>query len=76
MNALLKNRNKIRQNLFRKLKKENAFWSYNPEILYMIMNYLFWKKEFPKKLKTWRNINDFNYFNNVSTGNRLGLFAA
>jgi len=31
MNALLENRNKIRQSLFRKLKRENAFWSYNPE---------------------------------------------
>ena len=31
MNALSKNRNTIRQSLFRKLKRENAFWSYNPE---------------------------------------------
>jgi len=31
MNALSENRNKIRQSLFRKLKRENAFWSYNPE---------------------------------------------
>jgi len=25
------NKNKLRQNLFLKLKRENAFWSYNPE---------------------------------------------
>ena len=31
MSALSKNRNKLRQSLFRKLKRENAFWSYNPE---------------------------------------------
>jgi hypothetical protein len=31
MSALLENRNKLRQSLFRKLKRENAFWSYNPE---------------------------------------------
>ena len=30
MSILLENRSKIRQNLFRKLKRENAFWSYNP----------------------------------------------
>jgi len=29
MNLLPKNKSKLRQNLFRKLKKENAFWSYN-----------------------------------------------
>jgi len=27
----LEKRRKIRQNLFRKLKRENAFWSYSPE---------------------------------------------
>ena len=31
MSALSENRNKLRQSLFRKLKKENAFWSYDPE---------------------------------------------
>ena len=31
MDTLSKNRNKVRQNLFGKLKKENAFWSYNPK---------------------------------------------
>jgi len=31
MNLLSTNRSKLRQNLFRKLKKENAFWSYNPK---------------------------------------------
>ena len=31
MSALPENRNKLRQSLFRKLKRENAFWSYNPE---------------------------------------------
>ena len=31
MSALSENRNKIRQSLFRKLKRENAFWSYNPK---------------------------------------------
>ena len=31
MNALSGNRNQLRQSLFRKLKRENAFWSYNPE---------------------------------------------
>jgi len=31
MSALSENRNKIRQSLFRKLKKENAFWSYRPQ---------------------------------------------
>jgi hypothetical protein len=31
MDALSENRNKIRQSLFRKLKRANAFWSYNPE---------------------------------------------
>ena len=30
MNVLPENRNKIRQSLFRKLKRENAFWSYDP----------------------------------------------
>jgi len=29
MCSLLENRNKLRQSLFRKLKKENSFWSYN-----------------------------------------------
>jgi len=33
MNALPENINKIRQSLFRKLKKENAFWSYDPKSL-------------------------------------------
>ena len=31
MSILSENRNKLRQSLFRKLKRENAFWSYNPE---------------------------------------------
>jgi len=31
MSDLSENRNRVRQNLFGKLKKENAFWSYNPE---------------------------------------------
>ena len=31
MGALAVNINKLRQNLFKKLKKENAFWSYNQE---------------------------------------------
>ena len=31
MGALSENRSKLRQHLFRKLKRENAFWSYNPE---------------------------------------------
>jgi len=31
MSALSENRNKLRHSLFRKLKRENAFWSYNPE---------------------------------------------
>ena len=31
MSALSENRGKLRQSLFRKLKRENAFWSYNPE---------------------------------------------
>jgi len=31
MSDLSVNRNKIRQKLFRKLKKEKAFWSYNPQ---------------------------------------------
>jgi hypothetical protein len=31
MDALSVNRNKLRQSLFRKLKRENAFWSYNPQ---------------------------------------------
>jgi len=31
MSALKENKNKLRQSLFRKLKRENAFWSYNPE---------------------------------------------
>jgi len=31
MSAFSENKNKLRQHLFRKLKKENAFWSYNPE---------------------------------------------
>jgi len=31
MSSLSVNRNKLRQSLFRKLKRENAFWSYNPE---------------------------------------------
>ena len=31
MNALSENKTKLRQSLFKKLKKENAFWSYNPE---------------------------------------------
>ena len=31
MSALSENRNKLRQSLFRKLKRENAFWSYNPQ---------------------------------------------
>jgi len=31
MSALSENRNKLRQSLFRKLKKENAFWSYHSE---------------------------------------------
>jgi len=30
MNASSENRNKLRQSLFKKLKRENAFWSYNP----------------------------------------------
>jgi len=31
MNLLPINKSKLRQTLFRKLKKENAFWSYNPK---------------------------------------------
>jgi len=31
MSTLLENRNKVRQSLFRKLKRENAFWPYNPK---------------------------------------------
>jgi len=31
MSALSDNRNQLRQSLFRKLKRENAFWSYQPE---------------------------------------------
>jgi len=31
MSSLSENKNKIRQSLFRKLKRENAFWSYLPE---------------------------------------------
>ena len=31
MNASSADRNKVRQSLFRKLKRENAFWSYNQE---------------------------------------------
>ena len=31
MSVLSENRNKIRQSLFRKLKRENAFWSYDPK---------------------------------------------
>ena len=31
MSALSENRNKIRQSLFRRLKRENAFWSYSSE---------------------------------------------
>jgi len=31
MSVLSENRNKLRRSLFRKLKRENAFWSYNPE---------------------------------------------
>ena len=31
MSASSENRNGLRQSLFRKLKRENAFWSYNPE---------------------------------------------
>jgi len=31
MCALQENKNIIRQSLFRKLKRRNAFWSYNPE---------------------------------------------
>ena len=31
MNTLSDNRNQLRQSLFRKLKRENAFWSYQPE---------------------------------------------
>ena len=31
MDALPENRNQLRRSLFRKLKRENAFWSYNPE---------------------------------------------
>ena len=31
MSDISENSNKLRQNLFRKLKEENAFWSYNPE---------------------------------------------
>ncbi|MDR0793104.1 MAG: hypothetical protein LBE82_07330 [Chitinophagaceae bacterium] len=31
MNLLPENGNKLRQSLFRKLKRENAFWSYNPQ---------------------------------------------
>jgi len=31
MNTLSVNRNKVRQSLFRKLKRENAFWSYDPK---------------------------------------------
>jgi hypothetical protein len=31
MIATSENRNKLRQSLFKKLKRENAFWSYNPE---------------------------------------------
>jgi predicted DNA-binding transcriptional regulator len=31
MNTLSEERSKLRQNLFRKLKRENAFWSYNQE---------------------------------------------
>jgi len=30
MSTLPENKNKLRQSLFRKLKRENAFWSYNP----------------------------------------------
>jgi len=33
MDVLQKNRSKLRQALFRKLKKENAFWSYNPKTI-------------------------------------------
>jgi len=31
MNVLLGSKNKLRQSIFKKLKRENAFWSYNPE---------------------------------------------
>ncbi|MDR2622099.1 MAG: hypothetical protein LBC48_05905 [Dysgonamonadaceae bacterium] len=31
MDALSESKNKIRQSLFRKLKRVNAFWSYDPE---------------------------------------------
>jgi predicted DNA-binding transcriptional regulator len=31
MNISSGNENKLRKNLFSKLKRENAFWSYNPE---------------------------------------------
>jgi len=31
MSVLLEDRNKLRRSLFRKLKKENAFWSYDPK---------------------------------------------
>jgi len=31
MGVISKDRNKLRQSLFKKLKRENAFWSYNPE---------------------------------------------
>jgi hypothetical protein len=31
MNVIAIDRNKIRQSLFRKLKREDAFWSYNPK---------------------------------------------
>jgi len=31
MSSLSENSNKLRQSIFRKLKRENAFWSYNPE---------------------------------------------
>jgi hypothetical protein len=31
MDVLSENRNKLRQSLFRKLKRENVFWSYNPK---------------------------------------------
>jgi len=31
MSALPENKKKLRRSLFRKLKKENTFWSYNPE---------------------------------------------
>jgi len=31
MSVLLESRNKLRRSLFRKLKRENAFWSYDPK---------------------------------------------